>query len=94
METPRTVEAPGWKHALRLWWSFSWRWPLLMLIPLAPIAISVALFKPAPEIANALAKWVAWPLAFGAQIWAFRQLLRVDYKDFSVRAIERRTEGE
>ena len=93
METPRTLEAPGWKHALRLWWSFTWRWPLVMLVGLLPVAILVALLKPAPELALQLARAVAWPLAFGAQIWVFRQLLRLDYKDFSVRALERRTEG-
>jgi hypothetical protein len=88
-----TIEAPGWKHALRLWWSFSWRWPLVMLVPLVPIAILVAITKPAPETALHLARAVAWPLAFGAQIWVFRRLLRIDYKGFSVRAIERRAEG-
>ena len=94
METPPTIEAPGWKHALRLWWSFSWRWPLIMLVPLIPVTIIVAMLKMEPESANALARWAAWPLVFGAQLVAFRQLLRIDYKDFSVRAIERRTAGE
>ncbi|MCX5797133.1 MAG: hypothetical protein NTY77_16705 [Elusimicrobia bacterium] len=84
-----TIEAPGWKHALRLWWSFTWRWPLVMLVPLVPVAILVAVFKPEQATALFLARAVAWPLAFGAQIWVFRQLLRVDYKDFSVRAVER-----
>jgi hypothetical protein len=65
-----------------------------MLMPLVPIAIVVALCKPAPATANALAKWVAWPLVLWAQITAFRQLLRIDYKGFSVRAIERKPAGE
>ena len=94
METPRTVEEPSWKHALRLWWSFTWRWPLLILIPLLPIAIVVALVKPAPETALRLARWVAWPLTFWAQITACRQLLRIDYKGFSVRVIERKSVEE
>lgn len=93
MEQPTTLE-PGWRHAARLWWSFSWRWPLLALIPLVPIAIVVALIKPPPEITNRLAFWVSWPITFWAQMMVFKQLLRIDYKTFSVRAVARKTEGE
>jgi len=89
VETSRAIERPGWGHALRLWWSFSWRWPLLMLAALAPIAVIVALIKPAPGAILSLAHALAWPLALGAQIVAFRLLLRIDYRKFSVRALER-----
>jgi len=93
LEAPKTLE-PGWRHATRLWWSFSWRWPLLALIPLVPIALAVALIKPPATATEKLAFWVAWPISFWAQILAFRRLLRIDYKGFSVRAIERKPEGE
>ena len=98
METPRTVEAPGWKHALRLWWSFSWRsalWLFALLLPIAIITgVVTALTKPPPEYPLIFSRLIAFPLMCIAQIAAFRQILRIDYKGFSVRAIERRTEGE
>ncbi|MDD5655629.1 MAG: hypothetical protein PHF00_00035 [Elusimicrobia bacterium] len=88
MEPARTLE-PGWRHALRLWWSFSWRWPLYALIPLVPIALTVAVIKPPPEVANRLAFWVTWPITIWAQVAALKRLLKLDYGGFSVRAVER-----
>jgi hypothetical protein len=97
MEAPKTIE-PGWRHAARLWWSFTWRWPLLMLIPLVPAALAAGVWaafaKPAAEAVQCVAALLSWPIVVWAQIAAFRRLLRVDYKDFSVRAVARRTAGE
>ena len=84
----RTVE-PGLRHALRFWWAFTWRWPLLMLIALLPIALLLALVKPGPQAVMAVVAWVTWPIAAWAQIDAFRRLLRTDFKGFSVRLLER-----
>jgi hypothetical protein len=66
---------------LRFWWDFTWRWPLLTLIPLIPIAIAVALLRPAPETTNRLAFWVSWPITIWAQVAALRRVLARHEKD-------------
>ena len=80
----------GWRHALRLWWSFTWRWPLYLLVPLVPIAMLIALAT-SPERAISLVMPLGWPLVIGAQVFTFRRLLRLEYKGFRIRVLEPNT---
>ena len=89
----RAVE-PGYRHALRVWWAFTWRWPVLMLVPLLPLALGVYVVKPSPAAAMNMIAWATWPMLFWAQIESLRRLLRLDFKDFSVRLLERRSHDE
>ena len=57
----RTVD-PGFWHALRVWWAFTWRLPVLILIPFSPIAVAVFLLKPSPDAAMRVIGWAAWPM--------------------------------
>jgi hypothetical protein len=80
------LSADSWKKAAALWWAFTWRWPLLFLVPFVPLAIVLGAARAAgmvhPSTVVAVASWVTWPFLAWAQIAAMRQILSKweDYK--------------
>ena len=86
---PKLLEA-GWMHAVRLWWSYTWRSFIYFLITLVPIALLVTMFA-SSQTAVSVMMFLGWPVMIGAQIFAFSRLLRLEYKGFRVRVLEPNT---
>lgn len=66
-----------WKHAVRAWWSFSWRWPLYMIPPVLLVGGVIALVKPGYDFMLYFQPIFAWTTAFACQILAMKKVLNI-----------------
>ena len=71
------ARAVSYKQAARAWWSFTWRWPLLMLAALLPAAALAAFFKPSADFMAFFLPLFTWSIMIWAQLEAMRRLLRL-----------------
>ncbi len=86
----RTLE-PTFRHALRVWWAFTWRSFLAFWVIVIPFGLLVALLRAlglGAGTASKLASTLAWPIIIAAQVEALRRVLKLDFKTFQVRLLE------
>ncbi len=78
---------PSWGRVARVWWAWTWRWAVFMLVPAAVLS---TLFAAAltPRAAQVIMNLLAWPIAVLAQLWAFKKLLKMDFPGFRVRLVD------
>lgn len=85
---------PDLKLALRVWWAFTWRSGIFMVVgALALSALSAALFALPARILPLFARKplavcftiLIFGVVFYAQVAVFRIILRMDFGDFRVR---------
>ena len=65
------------KQAVRAWWSFTWRWPVLMLVPLIPVSLLMAVVKPSVTFMSYFLPIFTWTIMIWAQLEAMRRVLRL-----------------
>ena len=80
---------PSWPHALRVWWAFTWRWYLIVLVGTLPVALLIGIVKPPQAITLGLISIWAPLVAILSQVEAMRRILRMDFPGYKVRLLER-----
>ena len=78
----RAIE-PTFRHALRVWWAFTWRTYLWIILP--PLFI---FFLRPSGLLGKLASWAFMAFVVWVQIDSFRKILRMDFPSFKVRVLE------
>lgn len=99
MQTRGAVLEPTLRHALRVWWAFTWRWPLLVVVLAIPFSAFLGLLKKLGYV-QFLADWAwvflqlfTWTTLVGTQLFVFTKLLKMDFPGFRVRVLESEDEG-
>lgn len=88
----RTLE-PTYKIAVRVWWAFTWRSALLIVLGALALGILVGLaniFIRADPASIVKLTSLMTPVIFcAAQIEALRRILRMDFSTYNVRILEK-----
>jgi hypothetical protein len=92
---------PTLKHAIMVWWAWTWRVLLLgaaggacigVLLGLWSIVIHIHILRPVParhaHVLICIMFLIIFLTSFAAQVWAFRLVLRKTFKKFSIRLVK------
>ncbi len=84
---------PSYKSALRVWWAFSWRWGVWMVVGCVALGLFIgawrALFGLSSKTILNITSWSTIPLVIWSQLEAFRRILALEFDGAGVRPPEK-----